>query len=311
MTKKLERDFLAADLGAINALLAQLPADDLLGRTGLESRRAKVQQSLTRLRAQPESRAQVSLIFGGEPVRGSAGIRTDFAGSALSKYQDLVSKVFARRERGTLAARGTVPERSANSLHLTNVVHGSFGFLLEELDDEQQEEMFSSKLKAAVDEASTLVTVFGDEDEDRFAGVLAQSDQRIFDAAAEFLKYVNRQQAPFRLVAGDIDRTFNADTLQLAADRATSTQLSEGIEERVGTLIGVLPLAHRFEFRVSPNNAVIEGTVSPDISVEQLQGLYRNFANERARISVEVRQVRRPGRATKYSYTLKAVERDG
>ena len=37
-----------------------------------------------------------------------------------------------------LAERGTVPRRSSSTLHITNIVRGSFGFLLEEVQPQLQ-----------------------------------------------------------------------------------------------------------------------------------------------------------------------------
>ena len=98
--RKLERDFVSADLAAVTGLLAQLGDEDVMARMGLELRRDELQQTIAHLdEAGVEPAASAALFFGGGPVVGSRGIESEFAGSAISKFQDIVAKVLARRVR--------------------------------------------------------------------------------------------------------------------------------------------------------------------------------------------------------------------
>jgi hypothetical protein len=47
--RKLERDFVSADLAAVTGLLAQLGDEDVMARMGLESRRDELQQTIAHL----------------------------------------------------------------------------------------------------------------------------------------------------------------------------------------------------------------------------------------------------------------------
>ena len=137
--RKLERDFAHADLAAVQGLLAQLGDEDIMARFGLEARRDELQQTIETLDAAPdEPVASAALFFGGGPVIGARGIESEFAGSAVTKFQDIVAKVLAH-ETGGLGQRGIVPNKGASTLHITNIVRGSFGFLLEEVQPHQQQ----------------------------------------------------------------------------------------------------------------------------------------------------------------------------
>jgi hypothetical protein len=311
MIKKLERDHLAADLATVGTMIQTLPEQDILGRIGFEARRDSLARSLRNLDAHPEAHAAAALVFGGEPVRGALGIRSDFAGDALSRYQDMVAKILANRERGNLGERGVVPLRKAATLHLTNIVHGSFGFLLEELSDEPQEPLFATELKSAVDETARLITSFADEDDERFATALVSTDPRVFNAVADFFKFVRSNGASFHLISGDIDKVFNTQTIEVTAQRAQLTQLSEDEQEFSGDLLGVLPEAHRFELRTSPDGDVIEGAVSPEITSHGLLDLSKRLVGRRCRARMQVRKIERQGKSPRFSYMLLSAEPDG
>jgi hypothetical protein len=308
MIKKLEQEHLAADLAAVNSMLQAVPEDDVLGRIGFEARRDRLVQSLHDLEARPETHAATALIFAGDPVKGALGIRSDFAGGALARYQDMIAKVLAQRERGNLGERGVVPHREAATMHLTNVVHGSFGLVLEELDDQAQGPLFATELKSAVDEAARLIASFAEEDEERFTAELVNSDPRVFDAVAEFYRFMQMNGALFRLVSGNLDITFGGRAVAIAAERAQVTHLKEVEEDFTGQLLGVLPQAHRFEFRNSSTGETIDGSVSRDITTESLLSLYRRLADRRCRARIKVRKIERPGKSPRVSYLLLNAE---
>ena len=311
MIRKLEHDEIAADLATVDSILKSIPDDDVLGRVGFEARRDRLAHSLTELEVLPEIHAGAALVFAGDPVKGALGIRSDFAGGALSRYQDMVAKVLAQRARGNLGQRGVVPHREAATLHLTNVVHGSFGFVLEELEGERQEPMFATELKSAVDETARLIACFADEDDERFTAALVDSDPRVFDALGEFFKFVCANGALFRLVSGNLDMNFTSRAVEVAAERAAISHLAEAQEEFTGELQGVLPEAHRFEFKVSPHGEIIDGAVSSEMTSENLLNLYRRLSGRRSRARMQVRKIERQGKSPRVSYVLLSAEIDG
>ena len=160
MSNLLEVQSLTADLAALDALLARAPKNDFGGRIGLESRRREVEEDLRRIKGcESGNLASVALFFGGRPVMGSRGIEAAFAGEAISNYQDLLSKISASGESGQIPGKGPVRNSAASQLHVTEVLHGSFGFLLQELD-ELGEPMFRSQLRDAAAKATQLILAF-------------------------------------------------------------------------------------------------------------------------------------------------------
>ena len=184
MSAKLDRDFVAADLAAVDELLGNLTSRDVFAKLSLQSRREDLQRTLTELADSREVSASASLFFGGEPVLANRGIEASFGAQAMEKFQDLVTKIFAVQHTGTLGQRGAIPGKDGAKLHITNIVRGSFGFRLEEMAS--QSALLESPLKDAVDEATRLMEKFGVEDEDAFESEVENLDGRILATIRDF-----------------------------------------------------------------------------------------------------------------------------
>jgi hypothetical protein len=297
--RKLERDHLAADLAAVETMIGRLTDEDVMMRSGLEERRDELRRELESLQESEETTATAALFFGGRPVVGGLGIESEFGGKAVSTFQDLVAKQFAQ-EAGGLRQRGTVPNKAATRLHITNVVRGSFGFLLEELEPS----LLDSSLKAAVDNVSRLMAGFGEDDEDRFEAAVENVDQRVLDTAREFFSLMRQDEATFRIVVGETDRSFDAALVKRAADRASVTEVEDVEAQIAGVLAGVLPDAHQFEFRTTSERGTIRGKVDKTIPTADLTALSREWLEKPSRAIVTVRRVLKAREMVRESYTL-------
>ena len=185
MIRRLEQDHLLADLAAVEELLSSAPPGDVLGRISLTERRDEVRKALAEVESRVEIEGRTALFFGGAPVIGSRGVDADFAAEALGKYPALVAKVWAFKEHGSLAPSGPVPDRHEARLHVTNVVHGSFGFELAELQGPLT--LRSSPLHAAISVVTRALIAAGKGDDD-LADVAEELDVRSFAALKEFLR---------------------------------------------------------------------------------------------------------------------------
>lgn len=306
--RKLERDYIEANISEVSALLDRVGDRDVMSRFGLEDQLSELKEALARLEAMPpETLASAALFFGGRPVLGSQGIESGFAGSAVGQFQDLVSMVHAHDTVG-LAERGTVPRRSSSTLHITNIVRGSFGFLLEEVQPQYQ--MLDSSLKTAVDEATRLLMAFGEDDEEDFRSAVEEIDQRVLAASGEFFDLMRKSGATVRLVSGDTDRSFGSDVVARAVERARTTTVVDGDDVVRGQLAGVLPESHQFEFRAADERGTICGKVDRDLTPHQLGLFNKEYVNVNSRAKFKVKRVLRNQTVVREKYTLTGVEPD-
>jgi len=307
MTLKLDRDQLAADLAALNSLLLSLPANDYLGRLGLEARRAELREKLGALGEAQERRAAVALYFGGEPVVGSLGIEATFGTQAVGSFQDLLSKVWGSSD-GHLQAMGPIKDKEASQLHITSLVHGSFGFLLEELD-EGGEPLFETPLRMAAEQVAQYLVSFAGENEASFSEVIEVLNPRVFQSLRDFFGYMHKGKATFRLVEGERDDKFDQTAVERAWYRAEASKVDEERVELRGRLLGIIPLGRRFEFEPDGGQQMIDGKVGERFGQSYLERMNNEqFAGRRWKAIFHRRIVSKVGRLPVEQYTLLELE---
>ncbi len=305
--RALERQHIRAELAGLNSVLQAIPANDVLGRLSLESRQQSLLRELAALEQGAENVARLAIYFGGDPVVGSAGLEAEFGAESIGNFQELISKVWAA-STGNLAAMGPIQNKAASQLHITSLVHGSFGFLLEELD-EQGEPLFESALKQAADRVAAYVATLAEEDEARFNDLLEQLDQRVFKSVRDLFGTLHRAKATFRLVEGETDTQLDRTAVERAWLRIEASDVDVQEVALEGELLGMIPVARRFEFQADGEVKVIEGKVGERFSQSYLERMHdEQFAGRRWRAVLNHRIVERKGRRP--SETWKLLELD-
>lgn len=307
MPTKLRREEVAAELATVRSLLDQArDAGDLLGARQFERKATTLTQELHALSEMRDRMASAALFFAGPKVLGSRGIDAEFAGDALERFQDLVSKAFARRETGSLGARGPVAVRGESRLMVTAVARGSFGFVLEEVGD--QEEAIRTQLSEVVEDIVDLVAKVADPAEDVFLEAVSEMDSRLLISARQFFNSLSAAQASLRIVEGDREITLARDDVQRAKERTEGLEVVEqdAVQLR-GVLFGLLPAHRRFEFVLEDTGENISGNVASTTSKEMGDQLLGGLFNPIGRKWIgefDVREVTRPGRPSRRFYTL-------
>jgi hypothetical protein len=299
--KDRERAFIEADLATVKALLAELPPNSLLERMGLEARSAELQRALTESAPRLlEHIRSVDLFFGGEPVIGTSGIDARFATKALAAFQRAIS-ASAKIEGTILGARGPLPDDLA-TLHITDVVHGSFGFRLEELGQQELTDT-TSRLGQGIERVEEVLAALTDQDPEVFVDAVADTDSRVIVALKEFMSTLKDYRAVCRVVSEEREVSFpTVDIAREAARRITTYNIETTEDVLEGTLWGVLPDSRRFEFRTA-SGEITRGSISRAIErPEELQALVQ----ERVFANIRTTTVARPGRTSRRS-TLKSL----
>lgn len=309
--RSLELSSLRADLAAIDALLgARSKESDPIGWYQLSQRRKKVAQRLLDTKERADTRAGVALYFGGRPVTGSKGIQATFASKALETFQDMVAKRFAKQASGqSLSDRARVPMRNNSSLLITDVARGSFGFVLEEV--EKQQELVDSSLKETVDEVSRLIHAMGSRDFDSMEDQAEILDDRLLLSLREFYKLLDEAGATMRIVDSTREHVLTRDAIEKGRARTDSIEWFE----RRKTIHGVLfitPNSQRFDFEPIPDATPIKGKVSKKCLAllrengdQQLKRVLGSPVNA----TFTVKEVRSShSEDSKFSYTLEEIE---
>jgi len=260
MPRKLTLDSLRADLIAVQEMIdSAIQYGDYAGEVQMKHRKTQLQQELAALEAEEVHRANVALFFGGNPVVGSLGINVAFAGPALERFQDIVSKVYANMEQGALGARGRVAQAANTNLIVTHLAKGSFGFVLEESDNQLLAE--DTPLKTAVASTTEMLDKCCQDCDDSFEQVIDTIDQRVLDALNGFFGVLDKHKATIRLVDDNRECKLDGERIRRAKDRIATTEISENIETVKVKLEGFMPGRDQFQ-AIHPEHGEIYGVAT-------------------------------------------------
>lgn len=290
MIEKIRKDQLRSEIGELQRIADEYPEEYAIGKYSLEKRIENLRTELAELDNSPEVYASAAVIFGGKPVLGSLGVDADFGPRVITDFQNIVAALNAERQ-GELKNKGPLPGKDDSKLYVTNALHGSFGFELQELNDGNGD-MFRTPLAGVVDKVMEIV-VSAATGEEEFDESIAEVGPRVLKQVGVFLSRVNKAEATIRLIVGEKERQFSRTDLEVASARATATELIEEIGTQIGILQGILPDSHFFEFETE--EGVIKGHVDKSIPEEELIQWTREFAGEECVAKWAVKEISRHG----------------
>lgn len=276
MVTKLHRDALMSDIAFVRALLDRVGDRDVLNAVSLSTRLENLEAELRQIEDEVVTTADVALVFDGGPVTGSHAIDADFAGRALQDYQQLITKQVAASDFGGMAERGPIQQGAHNAarMNVTALVHGSFGFVLQE-DHADEPQLFDSVTRKAVQEVSDLLTDVAAATGDAFESRLHNVDARIFQTLRRFVSHLYKANSTLRIAEQEREVRLDRVGLSRAYERLRNSEITEKEEAVLGELLGLVPIQRRFEFRREDTNEVIQGRVAPNLSADYLERLER------------------------------------
>ena len=271
MLKKLEIDALMADLEAVKALLAErTEAEDPIGFHQFTARKAKIEDEIKRLGTAFPKHAEMGVFFGGKPVQGSRGMNADFASKVLDEIQGLISTRFSEVAAGPPKKRGPLLYGDQAQMIVTDVMRGSFGFVLEEAGGD--EEIVETALKEVVTEISSIISRIGALEEGVFEEAASELDERFLGQLKRFFQYMDDQAATIRIVNDNKDFLLDRNAITRAKTRIDGIEIGETILEISGQLY-LLPESKKFDFIYEGDGErkVLKGTVGLGV-FKQLAG---------------------------------------
>lgn len=308
MLLQLEQQYLQANLAQARAMLASAEEDDdLIGQHQVAQLVLQLEGKLLAMpNAISQAPAGVALFFGGRPVVGSHGIHADFGSKAIERFQTIVSQRFAAEELGPLASKGRVPMKDATHLLVTDVVRGSFGFVLQGAPQDATHAL-DTTLKDVVDKVADTISRVAAQDDALFDGAVAEIDERQKGALTEFFKLLDTEGATMRIVEGERDFELDQASVQRARHRVENMRITDRTQELEGQIVGWTDYSAKFELRLHVGHELVQGSISPQalekVSVEGIEPYHKHV-----RISVKVREVVARNRQPKISYTLMSLE---
>jgi hypothetical protein len=306
MLKRLEVDALRADLASVERLLSnRTPENDPVGWLQFNERREQIQNALAELEAHSyRSTAAVGLFFGGRPVLGSHGIVAAFGAKAIEQFQQLLSTLFAAYA-GPIGARGPVKQRDRTQMMLTAVARGSFGFILEQTEDEQ---LVDSPVKKVLEETIDLIYRIAGPDEELFELMTDAVDARVLQVLSGFFKHLSDAGATVKFVEEQREFLLSRADVDRGHDRTRNLSIADHEQKLEGKLY-LLPKTRRFELTLV-DGETISGAVS-DQALDPLLDLdgdvVRRVLGEMVIALLKRRDIESPTRVLRSSYLLLGV----
>jgi len=220
----------------------------------------------------------------------------NFAGAAVKTFEHLVAVLGADRHGIDLKARGPVPGRAATALQIVGTAHGSFGFILEQVDAQTETQ---SDLAEILDITRELIGASTTDDD--FDEVARMSSPRTIKALGELLEVLSANSAGICLTVGPHEVDLPFKQALNAHERVHATEVTEGSEQHIGLLDGFMTSAAKFELKTD-GGTIITGTVSKT----QLTEVKEHFG-ERVACTLLKRETHR-GAKVRVGYLLVSVE---
>jgi hypothetical protein len=219
----------------------------------------------------------------------------------ILRYQDLVGDIWADPgSEGQDVQHST--DQDPPHLHVTALLHGSVGFLIEEIEP-RAVPLFPTPLKKAVDRADDLIISLASANEEGFEQQIESLAPPAFNSARHFFTALHRAEASLRVVDAARDATLYRDDVDRAFVRLEDSSVVEHDISENGLLIGIIPHGGRFEFQ-RENGELITGKVAATLSEAYLQRLETEQAiGRRWRATIQRREVKRFNRS-RVSYRL-------
>jgi hypothetical protein len=257
---------LVAEQKELMLMLSHIPASAALDRMGLEERIKELESLIGKEPKLGPEPARARVTFRGKPVVASHGIFAEFGVEAMKSFTDVVTAMAASHATGPLKPKGPIPNKEEHQLLITNTVPGSFGFEVEEYQDELPLEGDGSSVAVALEKTQAILERTRESDDDQLADVLSEIDARTLNAVRTFLKVMVEAEASCGLEYRERKVRFSdPGDVQRSLQRLGEQNVKETGMGLAGQFLGVLPQHRTFEFQVQDDGRVITGKVGPSI----------------------------------------------
>ena len=267
--------FLLADRGALQKLLANTPAEDVIDRQSLERRLRQVEAELEAYRDYSPRLVNAHLIFGGCPVRDHHSIKADFGTQAVQAFAKAVARIGAS-QHGHWVTRGPVPNQERYELVITRLVPGSLGFELEAADThptllgDMHPVAQAFRQILAILEASAASAA-----DEQLAEAISETDSRARESVCSFLQLVADHEAVCAFAVDGRKFQFRTpEQVRSSQQRLNGDNIQEEEVILHGRFRGFLPKRQVAELHIDPDlpaedpEAIVHPRVYPTVADE-------------------------------------------
>lgn len=267
--------------------LLEMVLDHPLMSEGLAERLSLLKQELENL-PKESFEPRIQLLFSGNAVVGSQGIKSTFVSKTLTPFQEMVKTQVALVRFGKVGKRGQAKKGANTELYLTALPVGSFGVELSQLESN---DLFDSMdVSKAMKDVMTLVVNSATDDE-TFEASIEQTPKRNLTNLKKFLQEITDENSVLKMESGELGIELPKEKIVEAFQRVSAT-IDEETELIInGTFRGLLLDSGKFEIQDEEGKR-ISGFISEEIGEDQLVEYDKTFLNSNCIIHLRVHKTK-------------------
>ncbi|WP_234567616.1 hypothetical protein [Rhodohalobacter sp. 614A] len=244
--------------------------------------------------------AKVRLLFSGDAVVGSMGIKSTFLGKTLKPFQEMVRTQAALIRFGKVGKRGAPKKGIASDLYLTALPIGSFGV---ELSQIESEDLFDAQdMTEAMKNVAKLIQDTSIDD-NTFEKAIENTPKRNLSHLKNFLEELYDENSMLKIECHDLGLEIKEPKVAEAYQRVTKTSDESEDVFLTGILRGILLDSGKFEIQTISGKKR-SGFINPDLDEETLIEYDRKFLNETCELHLQKHRTKFVTGKEKINYEL-------
>ncbi len=283
--------------------LLEMIIDHPLMSEGLAERLNWLNQELEKL-PKESFEPRVQLLFSGNAVVGSQGIKSSFVSKTITPFQEMVKTQVALVRFGKVGKRGQAKKGANTDLYLTALPVGSFGVELSQL---QSTDLFDSlDVSKAMKEVMGLVANSA-ADDPTFEAAIEKMPKRNLNNLKKFLQEIVDENSVLKMESGELGLELPKEKVIEAYQRVSATVDEENELVINGIFRGLLLDSGKFEIQDEEGKR-ISGFISEDLDEEQLIEYDKSFLNTNCIIHLRVHKTKFKTGNEKVDYELLEIK---
>jgi hypothetical protein len=267
--------------------LLEMVLDHPLMSEGMAERLSLLKQELESL-PKESFEPRIQLLFSGNAVVGSQGIKSTFLSKTLTPFQEMVKTQVALLRFGKVGKRGQSKKGANTELYLTALPVGSFGVELSQLESN---DLFDSMdVSKAMKDVMTLVINSATNDE-TFEASIEKTPKRNLTNLKKFLQEITYENSALKMESGELGIELPKEKIVEAFQRVSATIYEETELIISGIFRGLLLDSGKFEIQVEEGKR-ISGFISEEIEEDQLVEYNKTFLNSNCIIHLRVHKTK-------------------
>lgn len=255
-----------------------------------EGLKQKLYELKTRLNDLPKEvfEPKIQLLFSGNAVMGSQGIKSSFLSQTLNPFQEIVKTQAALIRFGHVGKRGQAKKSANTELYLTALPIGSFGVELSQLESY---DLFDSQdVSKAMKSAIFLINDVS-LDDSTFEKAIINTPKRNLSNLKRFLKEIVEEDSIVEMECGEIGIEISKEKVKEAYERVSETTDNEEDLIINGIFRGLLLDSGKFEVQDAEGRK-ISGFLSEELVETELVKYDQAFLNRSCRIYLRMHKTK-------------------